>query len=114
MGLWGVLWEIVKAVVPHTAPHVARAITDAAKDRRVAAQAGLQSAAVDDLHGRVELLEQHLQAAEQRAAAAEIKLGAYLDDFSRKWESGRKWIIALLAWNALVTAILLFLLFRHR
>lgn len=114
MGLWGVLWEIVKAVAPHTVPHVARAMTNAAKDRRAAEQARLPAAPVDDLHGRVELLEQHVEAAEQRAAAAEIRLAAYLDDFSRKWESGRKWIIALLAWNALVTAALLFLLFRRR
>lgn len=114
MGLWGVLWEIVKAVAPHTVPHVARAVTNAAKDRHAAEQARLPAAPTDDLYSRVELLEQHLEAAQRRAAAAEIRLAAYLDDLSRKWESGRKWIIALLIWNAAVTAALLFLLFRHR
>jgi hypothetical protein len=113
MGLWGVLWEIVKAVAPHTVPHVARAMTNAAKDRRVE-QARLPAAPVDDLYGRVDSLEQRLEAAERRAATAEMRLAAYLDEFSRKWESSRKWIIALLAWSALLTAALLFLLFRHR
>jgi hypothetical protein len=114
MGLWGVLWEIVKAVAPHTVPHVARAVTNAAKDRRADELARLHAAPADDLYGRVESLEQRLEAAERRAATAEMRLAAYLDEFSRKWESSRKWIIALLAWNALVTAALLFLLFRHR
>lgn len=114
MGLWGVLWEIVKAVAPHTVPHVARAVTNAARDRRAEEQSRLPTAPTDDLYSRMESLEQRLEAAQKRAAAAEIRLAAYLDEFSRKWDSGRKWIIALLAWNALVTAALLFLLFRHR
>jgi hypothetical protein len=31
-----------------------------------------------------------------------------------RWAAARKWFIALLAWNALVTILLIFLLFRHR
>ena len=126
MGLWGVLWEIVKAIGPHAAPHVARAMT-----QRKAATAEAERrtrAAVEEVAQEFSTLEQRVQAAEmravaaestsiaaeERAAAAEEKLALTQAQIADQWTAVRKWFIILLAWNAVVTALLIFLLFRHR
>jgi hypothetical protein len=52
-----------------------------------------------------------LTAAEDSAAAAEQKLSLAEARMADQWAVARKWGIALLAWNALVTAALIVLLF---
>ena len=125
MGLWGVLWEIVKAIGPHAAPHVARAMTQ----RKTVRESDQRTrAAVKEIAQEFSTLEQRVQAAleradaaeqnsiaaEERAAAAEEKLTLTQAQMADRWAAARKWFIALLAWNALVTILLIFLLFRHR
>ena len=125
MGFWGVLWEIVKAVGPHAAPHVARAMTQ----RKTVAESDQRTrAAVKEIAQEFSTLEQRVQAAEdradaaernsiaaeERAAAAEEKLTVTQAQMADQWAAARKWFIALLAWNAVVTILLIFLLFRHR
>ena len=125
MGLWGVLWEIVKAIGPHAAPHVARAMT---QRKTVAESEQRTRAAVKEIAQEFSTLEQRVQAAleradaaeknsiaaEERAAAAEERLMLTQAQMADQWAAARKWFIALLAWNALVTILLIFLLFRHR
>jgi hypothetical protein len=125
MGLWGVLWEIVKAVGPHAAPHVARAMTQrkntAESDRRTHAAVKEIAQEFSTLEERVQASEERVAAAErnsiaaeERAAAAEEKLTLTQAQMAVQWSAVRKWFIILLAWNALVTALLIFLLFHHR
>jgi septal ring factor EnvC (AmiA/AmiB activator) len=125
MGLWGVLWEIVKAVGPHAAPHVARAMTQrkstAESDRRTHAAVKEIAQEFSTLEERVQAAEERAGAAErnsiaaeERAASAEEKLALAQAQMADQWAAARKWFIALLAWNALMAAALLFLLFRHR
>lgn len=109
MGLWGLLFEVVKAVVPHTAPHVARAVVNAAKERREARTLPGTQPSNESLAGAISYLEQRLSAAEERAAAAEQRLSLAEARMADKWASARKWGIALLAWNAVVTAGLIYL-----
>jgi hypothetical protein len=115
MGLWGVLFEIAKAVVPHAAPHVARAVVDAAKDRRAAAneiersQDGPQPTAADVAAALI-YLERRLSAAEDRAAVVEQKLSLSEARMADQWATARKWAIALLAWNGVVTVALIWLI----
>jgi hypothetical protein len=113
MGLWGVLLEIARAVAPHAAPHVARAVVDAAKDRRAASEASRAQTALQptnaDLAAALNYLEQRLSAAEERAATAEQKLSLAAARMADQWATARKWAIALLAWNAAVTAGLIWL-----
>ena len=113
MGFWGVLWEIVKAVGPHAAPHVARAMTQrktvAESDQRTRAEQRVQAA-----EERAGAAERNSIAAEERATAAEEKLALTQAQMADQWAAARKWFIALLAWNALITILLIFLLFRHR
>jgi septal ring factor EnvC (AmiA/AmiB activator) len=124
MGLWGVLWEIVKAVGPHAAPHVARAMTQ----RKTVSESDQRTrAAVKEIAQEFSTLEERVQAAEERAgaaernsiaaeeraAAAEEKLTVTQAQMADQWAAARKWFIALLVWNALVTILLIFLLFRH-
>src|SRR5262249_14918449 len=125
MGLWGVLWEIFKVVVPHTAPHVARAV----RDRQTAglAQRRAQAAAKEIAQGfatmeerlaaaeeKADAAERSSAAAEERAAAAEGKLALALAQSAGRWNAVRKWMLALLVWNAVLTAILIFLLVARR
>ncbi len=112
MGLWGVLWELARAVVPHAAPHVARAVADAAKERRAASEAARTppQPSNQDLASALDYLEQRLSAAEERAAAAEQKLSLAEARMADQWAIARKWAIALLAWNALVTVGLIVLI----
>ena len=125
MAFWGVLWEIVKAIGPHAAPHVARAMTQ----RKTVAESDQRTrAAVKEIAQEFSTLEQRVQAAEdradaaernsiaaeERAAAAEEKLTVTQAQMADQWAAARKWFIAILAWNALVTILLIVLLFRHR
>jgi hypothetical protein len=113
MGLWGVLLEIAKAMAPHAAPHVARAVVDAAKERRAANEAARTQRAEpsnDDLAGALDYLEQRLSAAEDRADVAEQKLALLQARLADQWVATRKWAVALIAWNALVTLALIVLI----
>lgn len=113
MGLWSVLFELVKAVAPHAAPHVTKAVVNAAKDRMAARTAGeIAVPSNEDLASLLASLERRVTAAETRASAVEQELESAQIEFARKWNSGRIWVIALLAWNALLTALAIYLLVR--
>jgi hypothetical protein len=125
MGLWGVLWEIVKAIGPHAAPHVARAMTQ--RKTAAAEVARRTRAAVEEVAQEFTTLEQRVAAAEaraiaaesssiaaeDRAAAAEEKLALTQAQIADQWTKARKWFIAVVVWNAVVTAVLIVLLFRR-
>jgi len=111
MGLWGVLIDILKTAATHAAPHVAKSAVDMARERMGANKAEPQAAdPVDQLNAVLSSFDQRIAAAEQRAGAAEEQLTAVQEFFARKWASARVWVIALLAWNALVTGLLIYLL----
>lgn len=117
MGFWGILWEITKAVVPHTAPHVVRAVADRGRERRAARQPEVQQPSPEDLAGAISYLERRLSAAEERAATADDKaslaeerLALAEARMADKWALAAKWMLALLAWNAVLTGILIYLL----
>lgn len=125
MGLWGVLWEIFKVVVPHTAPHVARAVAgrkpvDIGQQREQIAAKEMADG-LRTMEERVCAAEEKAAAAEhasaiatERAAAAEEKLALAEARFAGQWTLARKWIIGLLAWNALITALMIYLLVARR
>ena len=121
MGFWTILWEIAKAVAPHTAPHVVRVVTDRARERRAARELEPQQPSREDLAGAISYLEKRLSAAEERAAAAEDKaslaeqrLALAEARMADKWTLAARWVLALLIWNAVTTAIVIYLLFtRH-
>jgi len=58
--------------------------------------------------------ERNSIAAEERTAAAEEKLTFTQAQMAVQWAAARKLFIALVAWNALITTLLIVLLFRHR
>jgi len=110
MGLWGVLIDILKTAATHAAPHVAKSAVDMARERMAANDAARPGTATEDLNNALAALERRVVAAEQRAAAAEEQLTAVQEFFARKWASARIWVIALLAWNGLLTGLLIYLL----
>jgi hypothetical protein len=118
MGLWGVLWEIFKVVAPHTAPHVAQAV----KERRAAGLAEQRANAVAQeiahefttLEERIAAAELKAAASEARAADAEEKLSLLQTQMAGRWATMRIWALALLAWNAVITAVLVYLLAARR
>jgi hypothetical protein len=121
MGFWTILWEIAKAVAPHTAPHVVRAVTDRARERRAAREPEPQHPSREDLAGAISYLERRLSAAEERAAAAddkaslaEEKLALAEARMADKWTLAARWMLALLAWNVVITAILIYVLIARR
>lgn len=110
MGLWGVLIDILKTAATHAAPHVAKSAVDMARERMAANDAARPGTATEDLNNALAAFERRVVAAEQRAAAAEEQLTAVQEFFARKWASARIWVIALLAWNGLLTGLLIYLL----
>jgi hypothetical protein len=115
MGLWGVLIDILKTAATHAAPHVAKSAVDMARERMNANKADPQAAnPVEQLNAILAGFDQRISAAEQRAAAVETQLTALQEFFARKWASARVWMIALLCWNAVLTALLIYLLVAHR
>lgn len=115
MGLWGVLLEFVRTAATHAAPHVAKGAVDIARERMNATRTEPQGVdPVEQLNKVFSAIEQRLVAAEQRAAAAEEQMTALQDYFTRKWASARIWVIGLLAWNAVLTAILIYVLVARK
>ena len=118
MGLWGVLWEIFKVAAPHAAPHVARAV----KEHRAAGLAEPRANAVAQeiahefttLEERIAAAELKAAASEARAADAEEKLSLLQTQMAGRWATMRIWALALLAWNAVITAVLVYLLAARR
>lgn len=110
MGLWGVLLEIVRAVTPHAAPHVAKVVVDAARERMSSREKQQDCAAqeISELTSRLELLEERAMAADQRAAEAEERMVRLQAESARKWASVRLWLLALLAWNAALTGLVIY------
>ena len=121
MGLWGVLWEIFKVVVPHTAPHVARAVrgrqTAGFAERRAQAAAKEIAQGFATMEERLAAAEEKAAAAESSAAVAEERAGAAEDRLAlaqTQWNAVRKWMLALLIWNAALTAVLIYVLVARR
>ena len=128
MGFWGVLWEIVKAVGPHAAPHVARAVAGrkpvAIADRRAQAAAERMSHMAQGLatieerleaaEAKAEIADRNAAEAAERAAAAEEKLSQALAQSAERWNAARMWMLALLAWNVVITAVVIYLAVRRR
>jgi hypothetical protein len=125
MGLWGVLWEILKAVGPHAAPHVARAVRDrqtsGIAERRAQAAAKEIAQGFATMEERLAAAEEKAAAAEtsaavaeERAAAAEDRLAQAQAQIVEQWNAVRKWMLALLVWNAVLTAILIYVLVARR
>lgn len=117
MALWGVLIDILKTAATHAAPHVARSAVDMARERMAANDAGRRAAGsasaeefAQELGATLAAFDQRLAAAEQRATSAEQQLTALQEYFARKWASARVWVIALLAWNAVVTGLQIYVL----
>jgi hypothetical protein len=115
MGLWGVLIDILKTAASHAAPHVAKSAVDMARERMAASDAARREGGnAEELNQALSLLGQRVVAAEQRAAAAEEQLTAVQEYFARKWASARVWVIALLAWNTVLTGLLIYLVVARR
>ena len=114
MGLWGVLLDIVKTAATHAAPHVARSAVDMARERMNATRVDPQDAdALEQLKQLFADFDQRIAAAEERAAAAEERLTHWQQDWDRKWANARIWIIGLLAWNAVLTGLAIYLAVVH-
>jgi hypothetical protein len=121
MGFWGVLLELARAVVPHAAPHVARVVVDAAKERRAASAAGSSQRpdqpSNEALAEAITYLERRLSVAEEKASELEGKLLASENRMEERWQYARKLAIGAIAWNAVITAlliaILIYMLLRH-
>lgn len=120
MGLWSLLAEIAKALVPHAAPHVARGVVTLAKDRigPLAASRRVEEARVEEakaeLGRQLSDLQERLAAAEDRAATAEARALAAEAEFAAQLQQLRRWILALLAWNVVVTILVILLFFIRR
>jgi DNA invertase Pin-like site-specific DNA recombinase len=124
MGWWSAIWEIFKVVAPHAAPHV----TEAVKDRWTAKQAAeRKKREARDAQNEQEIaevlvmLEQRMSSVDARAVATEQKVLALEEKLSqaqaqaaRNWSTARIWAMWLLAWNAIVTAVLLYLILRRK
>jgi methanogenic corrinoid protein MtbC1 len=125
MGWLSAIWEIFKVVAPHAAPHVTQAVRDRRTAREAAERRHLEEAHAErnaeEMAAILVALEQRMLAAESRATAAEERACVLEEKFTqaealvtRNWATARIWIIWLLAWNAVVTAILLYLIFRRK
>jgi len=121
MGFWSILWEIARVVVPHTAPHVARAVADRTRERRLAREPQPDQPSTKDLAGAMAYLEKRLSVAEERAGAAEDKASQAEEKLAlaearmaEKWALAAKLLLALLIWNVVITAILIYMLIARR
>lgn len=115
MGLWGVLFEIVKAVAPHAAPHVTKAVVNAAKDRRASkAEPEIAALSNEELASLLAALERRVTVAETREAAAEQDMESIQAEFMRRWKTASILVIGLLAWNVVLTVLVVYLAFARR
>jgi hypothetical protein len=114
MGLWGVLLEVLKTAATHAAPHMARGAVDIARERMGANTPPPQSPnPIEELNEVLTSFDKRIAVANQRAVEAEAQIAALQEDLARKAESARIWVIALLSWNAVVTLVVIYLLFRR-
>ncbi|HSM85298.1 MAG TPA: hypothetical protein VLT16_04070, partial [Candidatus Limnocylindrales bacterium] len=91
----------------------ARSAVDMARERMSATRAEPQDGdPVEQLRRILSSFDERITVAEQRAAAAEEQLTAVQNELSRKEASARFWVIALLAWNVVMTGLVIFLLLR--
>jgi len=121
MGFWSILWEIARAVAPHTVPHVARAVADRTIERGTVRRPDVQQPSPGDLANAISYLENRLSATEERAAAADDKASLAQERLALaearmadKWTLVARWLVALLVWNAVLTGVLIYLLFARR
>jgi len=124
MGWLSAIWEIFKVVAPHAAPHVTQAMRDRrsreAAERKQREEAHAARNAEDIVEALV-ALEHRISAAEDRAAAADErtsglqeKLAQVEAQAARNVATTRIWVVCLLAWNAVVTVVLLYLIFQRK
>ncbi len=114
MGLWGVLLEVLKTAATHAAPHMARGAVDIARERMGANTPPPQGPnPIEELNEVLTSFDKRIAVANQRAVEAEAQIAALQEDLARKAESARIWVIALLSWNAVVTLVVIYLLFRR-
>jgi hypothetical protein len=115
MGLWGVLLEVLKTAATHAAPHMAKGAVDMARERMGSGNPQPQGPnPIEELNEVLTSFDKRIAVANQRAVEAEAQIVALQEDLARKAESARIWVIALLSWNAVVTAVMMYLLLsRH-
>jgi hypothetical protein len=121
MGLWGVLIDVLKTAASHAAPHVARTAVDLARERIAANGTSRGSGAAaraedfaQELSAALASFDQRLIDAEKRATGAEQQLTMFQERVARQWARARLWVLGLLAWNAVLTAVLLYFLVTRR
>jgi hypothetical protein len=69
---------------------------------------------IEELSQVLTSFDQRIAVANQRAVEAEAQIVALQQELARKAESARIWVIALLSWNAVITAVVIYLLVsRH-
>jgi hypothetical protein len=115
MGLWGVLLQVLKTAATHAAPHVAKGAVDIARERMGANNPPPQQGPnpIEELNQVLTSFDQRIAVANQRAVEAEAQIVALQETLAKKVESARIWVIALLSWNAVVTIVVIYLLFRR-
>src|SRR5262249_51770134 len=120
MGFWSILWEIARVVAPHTVPHVARAVADRTRERR-SPRPEVQQPSAGDLANAISYLENRLSAAEEQAAAADDRALAAAERLALaearmadRWTLVARWLLALVIWNAVLTGVVVYLLFARR
>jgi hypothetical protein len=115
MGLWGVLLEVLKTAATHAAPHMAKGAVDIARERMASGNPQPQGPnPIEELSQVLTDFDKRIAVANQRAVEAEAQIVAMQQELAKKAESARIWVIALLSWNALVTLVVIYLLFRRR
>jgi len=115
MRLWGVLLQVLKTAATHAAPHVAKGAVDIARERMAANNPPPQQGPnpIEELNQVLTSFDQRIAVANQRAVEAEAQIVALQETLAKKVESARIWVIALLSWNAVVTIVVIYLLFRR-
>jgi len=113
MGLWGVLLEVLKTAATHAAPHMAKGAVDIARERMGASNPPPGPNPIEELNEVLTSFDKRIAVANQRAVEAETQIITLQQELARKAESARIWVIALLSWNALVTLVMIYLLFRR-
>lgn len=115
MGFWNLLAGIARAVAPHAAPHIARGVVDAARERMGVRNANPRpDVDPDDLNRALASLHERLVMAEERSAALETRAVLAEGELARQRAQIKIWFLALLAWNILLTLLVVWLFFLRK
>jgi hypothetical protein len=110
MGFWNLLGTIARAVAPHAAPHLSKAVVDAARERMGSRNANQpQDVNVDDLNRALATFHERLTVAEERASALETRTILAEAEVVRQRAQIKIWVVSLLAWNLLLTVLVIWL-----